>query len=419
MFETWREFRVRQRARLGAREDDTTDPTPPRTGDADAGTRPAGEDVVAEIEQTGEVATDVVGAPRPTRFGTPGQPLNRRSPFYMGFVGAIGVVIAVGLWHLLGNLRTIMTIVLVATFLALALDPIVGWLTRRGLGRGPSVAIVSLGLLGIIAVLAFVVVPPVVSQAVSLVQAAPDYVQKLMNSPWVQKLNDEYGALDSLEKELKKHATDSSVIGGLFGGILGAGKAVVGGVFQVFTITVVTLYLLSSLPKVKGAMYALVPMSRRPRFTSLSEEILRRVGAYALGQVAVASVNGVLSFVMMTIVGIPYAAILAVVVGLLGLIPMVGATLGAVIVCIVAAFTDITYAVIAAVYYIAYQQFENYVVAPRVMQRTVSVPGLVTVIAAMIGGALMGVLGALIAIPVAAGIILIYQEVVVPRQNAN
>jgi predicted PurR-regulated permease PerM len=126
---------------------------------------------------------------------------------------------------------------------------------------------------------------------------------------------------------------------------------------------------------------------------------------------------------MMMVVGIPYAAVLAVAVGFLGLIPMVGATIGAVLVCLVAlfdgSFQDFTKVIIAAVYYVVYQQLENYVVAPRVMQRTVSVPGAVTVVAALAGGTLLGVLGALLAIPVAAGLLLLYEEVLIPRQRRH
>jgi len=144
---------------------------------------------------------------------------------------------------------------------------------------------------------------------------------------------------------------------------------------------------------------------------------MRRVGSYALGQVSIATLNGVLSYVMMTLVGIPYAAVLAVTVGLLGLIPMIGATLGAVIVCAIAFVSEPKTALIAGVYYLIYQQVENYLVAPRIMQRTVSVPGPVTIVAALAGGALLGVLGALLAIPVAAGLLLLYEEVLVPRQN--
>jgi predicted PurR-regulated permease PerM len=160
-----------------------------------------------------------------------------------------------------------------------------------------------------------------------------------------------------------------------------------------------------------------VPASRRSRVEPLSEEIMRRVGSYALGQVSIATLNGVLSYLMMTLVGIPYAAVLAVTVGLLGLIPMIGATLGAVLVCAIAFVSEPNTALIAGVYYLIYQQVENYLVAPRIMQRTVSVPGPVTIVAALAGGALLGVLGALLAIPVAAGLLLLYEEVLVPRQN--
>ncbi len=216
---------------------------------------------------------------------------------------------------------------------------------------------------------------------------------------------------------MRKRATDEAFISGVLGGVLGAGRAVISGVFQVFTVLVLTLYFLTTLPRMKHAAFATVPATRRLRVTTLSEEIMRRTGSYALGQVAVASINAVLSWVMMTVLGIPYAAVLAVAVGLLGLIPMVGATLGAFLVCLIALFTDPTKALIAAIYYIVYQQLENYVIAPRIMQRTVSVPGAVTVVAALIGGTLFGVIGALLAIPVAAGMLLLYEEVLVPRQG--
>jgi predicted PurR-regulated permease PerM len=133
--------------------------------------------------------------------------------------------------------------------------------------------------------------------------------------------------------------------------------------------------------------------------------------------VAVATINAILSYVMMSVVGIHYAAVLAVVVGVLGLIPMVGATIGAALVCLVAVFDEPQKAVIALIYYVVYQQVENYVVAPKIMQRTISVPGAVTVIAALVGATLAGVLGALLAMPVAAGLLLIYEEVVLPRQR--
>nr|WP_137122869.1 AI-2E family transporter [Segeticoccus rhizosphaerae] len=335
----------------------------------------------------------------------------------MGFVGAIGVLVAYGLVHAVTMLTTTLTLLVVAIFLALALNPIVEWLTRRGVRRWGSVGLVFLGLLVVFAAIGMLVVPPVVQQGTELATNAPDYVEHVLQSHWVQELDRDYNLTDKIQAEFQKRITSGDTVGQVFGGVLGAGKAVVSGVFQTLTVFVLTLYFLASLPRVKQAAYQMVPSSRRERVSSLSEEILRRVGSYAIGQVAVASINAVCSWIMMTILGIPYAAVLAVVVGFLGIIPMVGATLGAVLVVIVAFFTEPRLAIIAGVYYVVYQQLENYVIAPRVMQRTVSVPGAVTVVAALAGGTLLGVLGALIAIPIAAGLLLLYEEVLVPRQS--
>ena len=351
------------------------------------------------------------------RFGAVGQPLNRHSPFYIGFFGATGALLAVGLWTTLGRLATTLSILLVAFFLALALEPVVKALARH-VPRGLAVATVFLGLLVVFVLIGFVVVPPVASQGTALAEQAPQYVQNLLDARWVRELDRNYDVVDKIRAEVTAKLTDQSFVGGVLGGILGAGKAVISGVFQVLTVLVLTLYLLASLPRVKLAAYALVPSSRRARVASLSEEIMRRVGSYAIGQVVIATFNAAMSWVMMSLVSIPYAAVLAVAVGLLGLVPMVGASLGAGVVCLVAFFDEPRKALIALVYYVVYQQIENYAIAPRIMRQTVSVPGTVTVIAALAGGALLGVLGALLAIPVAAGLLLIYEEVLVPRQRA-
>ena len=225
--------------------------------------------------------------------------------------------------------------------------------------------------------------------------------------------------VERIQAEVQKRIADGNFMSGVFGGVLGAGKALASGFFSFLTVLVLTLYLLASLPKVKHAAYGMVPASRRARFISLSEEIMRRVGGYAIGQVAVATINAICSYIMMSIVGIRYAAVLAVAVGFLGLLPMVGASLGAAVVAMVAFFDDPKKAAIALIYYVVYQQLENYLVAPRIMQRTISVPGAITVVAALAGGTLLGILGALLAIPVAAGLLLIYEEVLLPRQHQS
>lgn len=350
-------------------------------------------------------------------FGSVGRPLNRQSPFYVGFFGAIGVLVAYGLVHEITRLTTTLTLLLVAFFLTLALNPVVEALTHRGVRRSASVGLVFLGLIGVFTAMGFLVVPPVAEQAAALAQNAPDYLNHVLNNPVVQDLDRHYHLADKVQAEFQKRVTNGQFMGKVAGGVLGAGKAVLSGVFSTFTVLILTLYFLASLPRVKQAAYAMVPATRRPRVISLSEEIMRRVGSYAIGQVAVATINALCSWVMMTILGIPYAAVLAVAVGFLGLIPMVGATLGAVLVVIVAFFNEPKQAIIVAAYYVIYQQIENYVIAPKIMQRTVSVPGAVTVVAALAGGTLLGVLGALLAIPVAAGLLLIYEEVVIPRQR--
>jgi predicted PurR-regulated permease PerM len=450
VLDRWREFRRNQRAALrasnhpheqpsgGADDTDLLRDVLTRVGqhghhEAAPAESAAGDDAeptartqTAPAEPAGQPGTtspderdgDDEGSSGP-RYGRAGRPLNRQSPFYMGFVGAIGVLTALLLWHTLGRLTTVLTLVVVAFFLTLALNPLVETLTSRGVTRAGAVAIVFAGLVVVFALIGVVVVPPVISQGSELVKAAPDWLDQILKSRGVQDLDRHYDVVDKVQEEFNKRLTDGNFLSQIFGGVLGVGAAVIGGIFQGFTVLVLTLFLLGSLPRVKQSAYAIVPASRRPRVISLSEEIMRRTGSYAIGQVAVATINAICSWIMMVIVGIPYAAVLAVAVGFLGLIPMVGATIGASLVCLVAVFDEPKKAVIAAIYYVVYQQIENYVVAPKIMQRTVSVPGAVTVVAALAGGTLLGVLGALLAIPVAAGLLLLYEEVLLPRQRRH
>jgi len=283
-------------------------------------------------------------APKPGRrrrdYGTAGRPLNRQSPFYVGFVGAFGVLVAYGLFRALGQLTQVITLLVVALFLTLTLNPLVEALTRRGMRRPMSVAVVFAGLVVVFTALGFVVVPPVAEQGGLLADNAPKYLNDLLSNHVLRNLDSQYHLLEKFQGEFQKLVTDKNFMSGVFGGVLGVGKAVASGFFAFLTVLVLTLYFLSSLPAVKDAAYHLVPTSRRARFISLSEEIMRRVGSYAIGQVAVAAINAIFSWIMMSIVGIRYAAVLAVVVGLLGLVPMVGASLGAAVVSTVALFDE-------------------------------------------------------------------------------
>ena len=390
-----------------------------RAGAAEAASEAVRSAAGAVGDAANEATTSVAGTGVGDGFGTPGRPLNRRSPFYIGFVAALGVLAAYGLMLAVTRITSVLILLVTSLFLALGLDPIVQWIQARGPRRGVAVGIVLVGVVGAFAGVLALIVPPVVIEATQLAQQAPDLVNNLLQNGQLRRLDDQYGVVTTLQEELAKRVKDQGLWTSLFGGVFGAGKAVLSGFFSTFTVLVLTLYFLASLPTVKAATYRMVPRSRRQRVTFLSEEITRRVGGYFIGQLTVATLNGVLSYVLMKILDLPYAAVLAVTVGLLGLVPMVGATIGAIVVLLVALFSSTTDAIVVGIYYVVYQQVENYLIAPRIMSRTVSVPSAVTVIAALVGASLLGVLGALMAIPAAAGLLLLYQEVLLPRQRQH
>ncbi|WP_374970064.1 AI-2E family transporter [Terrabacter sp. BE26] len=399
-------------ADTAARRGEPTTPSPPTDAPSDtAPTDASGEDVT-------DTGTRRSKGPR-RDFGPSGTPFNRQSPFYVGFVGAVGVLTAYAVVQAVGRLGTVITLLVVSLFLTLSLNPLVEALTRRRFRRGAAVGIVFLGVLAVFTLVGWLVIPPVAQQATELTTNAPRMFDNLLANPWVQDVDHRYQLVQRIQEEVNKRVADGNLWAGVFGGVLDAGKIIASGVFSVLTVLVLTLYFLASLPAVKQAAYALVPASRRPRTVSLAEEVMRRVGSYAIGQVAVAAINAFCAWIMMTLIGLKFAAVLAVAVGFLGLIPMVGATLGASVVAIVAFFDEPKKALIVIIYFIVYQQIENYAVMPRIMQRTVAVPGAVTVVAALAGGALLGILGALLAIPFAAGALLLYEEVLVPRQRRH
>ena len=387
----------------------------PLTAPAPPDTPPTGVDVAAEPVPDPNAPEPQPGPAMP--YGVPGRPMTNSGPFYYGFVFATGALVAYYLLQLVGHLSQVLTLIGVAAFIAMGLDPIVRFLQRRGLHRSQAVAVVFLLLVFAVAAFAAAVLPTLIKQIAEFSQSLPDTVENLQRSELFRRLDEDYGVISNASEELRKRVTSGETVAQVFGGVLGAGRAVLSGFFSTITVLVLTLYFLASLPKIIDAVFRLVPASRRPRSRALGDEIVRRIGGYVAGQTLVAFINGFLTFVILMVLGLPYAAIIAVLVFLLGLIPLIGATIGAVIVVLVG-FTDSWQVALGlGIYYVVYQQIENYVIAPRVMARTVSVPGAIALIAALAGGSLLGVLGALVAIPLAAGLLLIVQEVVLPRQE--
>lgn len=308
-----------------------------------------------------------------------------------------------------------LVLIVVSVFLAVGLNPLVEWLMRRGVRRGLAVATVF--VLVIVVFIGFVaaVVPPVAQQTAELVQSVPESLDKLRQNDSVARLDDDYQILSKIQD----YITSGNLGGQLFGGILGVGKYVLSAVFGAVTVLILTLYLLTSLPSIKRQAYRLAPSSRRERVQLLGDEILARVGGYVAGALGIATVAGLSSFVFLEVISLQYAVALALVVALLDLVPMIGATIGAVVVSVAALADSSTKAIACVVFYLVYQQVENYLIYPRVMKRAVDVPPALTVVAALLGGALLGVVGALLAIPTAAAVLLIVREVVIPRQDSS
>ncbi len=348
-------------------------------------------------------------------YGRIGQPMSQRSPFRIGFTAALGVALAYGLVQALDAVRSVLILLLVSGFLAIGLDPAVQWLERRRLSRGRAVGVVLLAVLLFFVGVAAAVVPPIIVQGQQFVAAVPDYVQNLQDNQRIAQLDARYHVLAQVQNALN----DPARIGGtVFGGVIGVGKLLLSAFFSALTVLILTLYFLSNLPAMKTNAYRLVPRSRRARVGLLTDEILTRVGGYVAGALGIAAIAGVTTFVLLLAIGVPNPLALALLVALTDLIPLVGATIGAAIITLVAFSVSLQVGIIAAVYYLAYQQVENYVLYPRIMKRSVDVSPAATIIAVLIGASLLGVVGALLAIPIAAAVQLVLGEVVAPRQDA-
>ncbi len=357
-------------------------------------------------------------APEPTTdetpYGTMGEPFDRRSPFYYGFVGALGALTAYWLFQAVAGIGSVLMLVVVSFFLAAGLNPSVEFLERRDLRRSYAVTVVIVLALATVALFVVAIVPVITDQVQSITRSAPGWLDELQKNQRIQELNREYDIIDKIKAKI----TDENFVSALFGGALGFGLKLVSALFNLFVIVVLTLYFLASLRTTTGALYNLAPASRRDRVARLGDKVIANIGGYVSGAFLVALCAGLtsLAFLWFTPIG-KYAVALAFVVAVLDVIPMIGATLGAVIVSAIAFATDVKTGVICVVFYVIYQQLENYVIYPRVMSKSVDLPGAVIVIAALIGTALLGVVGALMAIPAAAAILLVVREVVVKRQD--
>jgi len=348
-----------------------------------------------------------------------------QNSFRVGLFGGLGVLVAIGIGATIGSLATILTYVGAALFLALGLDPVVSWLERHKFPRWAAIITVLVGVLTVFAGLVLAIIPVITEQVQTAIKTVPGVIAAFSDGtvrtwfestfPWL--------TVDELLNSITDWAKtlDITSIGG---GVLTVGIGIATGITGVIIVLILTLYFVSNLTTLKRGIYRLVPASRRPQFIGLAEQVSKAVGRFVSGQFLLALVNGVLSFLVLTIVfplfGLPvsYSALLAFIAFLGSLIPLVGTISGSVVITLlVLAFNGAPSVIAVGIYYIVYMQLEAYVLNPRIMAQAVKVPGAVVVIAALAGGTLLGILGALIAIPIAAAIMLVIDQVVVPRQD--
>jgi predicted PurR-regulated permease PerM len=310
--------------------------------------------------------------------------------------------------------RSVLILIGLALFIAAGLDPVVGWLVRHRMPRWAAVVTVIVCALSVAAAFLAAAIPPLASEAAALAHQIPHYLHSL------QDRNSELGRLNAsyhIQQRLAKLVTSGG--SSWIGGVLGAGELVLSTASSIIVVMVLSIYFLAGLPRIKIFAYQLVPHSRRPRVILIGDEIFAKVGGYVLGNFITSVIAGLGTFFWLLAFGIPYPLLLAMFVALLDLIPVIGSTIGGAVVSLVALTVSVPVALVTLAFYVGYRLAEDYFIVPRIMGRTVQVPAIVSLVAVLIGGVLLGIIGALVAIPVAAAIRLLVQEIAIRRLDRS
>ncbi|QIG41137.1 AI-2E family transporter [Microbacterium sp. 4R-513] len=339
-------------------------------------------------------------------------------PLVGGFAATLGVLGALLLGAALISISTILVYIALALFLSLGLDPIVRLLERHNVKRGAGIGIVFGAFALLMAAFLIFVLPPVLAQIGQFVRAIPEGLDEIPQADWFLALPADWQvglgvAIDQLAATL----SDPAFLAALGGGVLSVGVGIVAAISGGFIVVALTLYFLASLSAMKNALYSLAPARSRPKLSDMTERITGSVGSALIGSVTLSSLNAIVVFVLHIVIGLPFPALMAVVAFVITLIPLFGSVIFWILASVIALFSSPQQALIFFIAYLVYIQIESYVVSPRVMNRAISIPAALVLIAAMVGGTLMGVLGVLVALPVTASILLIIREVVVPKQD--
>lgn len=331
-----------------------------------------------------------------------------------GIVRIVLVVVCVAITlYLLWLLRKPISWLLIAIFLAVALSPPVNWLARR-MKRGFAITVVFLGLLLLPILLIALIVPPLITEANNFADNVPVYADDVTNfvqdNKRLRSINQDYDITGQLETEARKLPNR---LGGAAGTLRDVGFGIVSSLFALITILVLTAFVLGSGRSWTDALIASRPPQQRERLRRSLEHMASAVGGYVAGALTIAVIAGVATYIVLAILGVPFKGPLAVLAGLFSLIPLVGATIAAVLIGVVTVFQDFpTATIVWAIWAIVYQQLENHLLQPQIQKRTVNVHPFITIVAVLFGGTLLGVMGAIVAIPVAASIQILLREYV-------
>ncbi|WP_297740121.1 AI-2E family transporter [uncultured Tessaracoccus sp.] len=332
------------------------------------------------------------------------------SSFAKGFFGALGVLVAIALSQAIATVQNIVVLTILAFVLALGASPLIMFLQRK-MHKVVAMALVTVAVLSIVALGIVTVVPLLTQQVTLLARNLPRMLNNLLANRQIRNLNEQYGIIDKAQAALQANNIGHQV----FNGVLGAGAVVVNFVFSFIITLVLTLYFIGSLDKIKHLVYSLAPASKRGSAKRIANQIFAGVSGYIQGMIIIVLLATCSAFVFVYFAGMrEYAVALAFMHGLLCFIPVIGPPTGAVIITLVAFTVNPTTAIAAIIFFVLYQQLDAYVIYPRVMSHTVKVPGVLVILSALVGGILLGIIGALLAIPTAAALMLIFKEVVKP-----
>lgn len=343
-----------------------------------------------------------------------------RRPFGTGFLVTLGGLAALALGMAITSLSLVLIYVAFALFIALGLEPVVGRLEQRGIARAWAIVIVCVAFVAAIGLVVVLVSPTVTDQVTGFVTSLPTLIDDFRRSEFAAFIERSFGdRVDDLLTELQRFLSDPANLAAIGGGLLQVGTTLATGVSGVIIVIVLSLYFIASLPSMKEGFVRVAPARSRIRVRDLTDQITASVGGYLAGMVILAAINAVVVFVIQLLLGLPFPQLMAVIAFCLTLIPLIGSVLFWIVASGLALLDGFTPALVFAVVYLVYIQIEAYLLTPRVMNRTIAVPGALVVIGALVGGTLLGLLGALVAIPVTASLLLIVRQVFIPAQDAK